>query len=288
LSFTLVLSGTHILHEATHGNIFKTKKNNLYLAYFFEVMVCFSYQQYKMRHLKVHHRLTNRGQLDYDLNTNDLIRMSPNFKLKKGHKYQWLYFPFLYSIGIVFISHVEDYKRLISSKVGELKHKKWSNKEILFQVSLKILHIFIFLVLPCTLYPVLNVISCYFLVYALTSLGISFIFQVSHVNTKTYFPKAQKNQTQEDQLNSDNFIHQIKSTVNYAPESKIILFLCGGVNLHIEHHLFPHIPYRELPNVRKIVKQTCKEYSIPYIEFDSYFSLLIDHIRFLKMNGNEN
>ena len=78
---------------------------------------------------------------------------------------------------------------------------------------------------------------------------------------------TQKGQTQEDELNSDSFIHQLKTTVNYAPESKIILFLCGGVNLHVEHHLFPHIPFRELPNIRKIVKQTCKEFSIPYLEF---------------------
>ena len=86
-------------------------------------------------------------------------------------------------------------------------------------------------------------------------------------------------------LEDDRVLHQLRSTANYASLSKFVIYFTGGVNLQIEHHLFPNIPFRLLPGVQKIVKQTCHEFSLPYHEFPSFFEALKDHIRFLKKMG---
>ena len=42
----------------------------------------------------------------------------------------------------------------------------------------------------------------------------------------------------------------------------------GGVNNHIEHHLFPQIPTMRLRRARAITQAFCQEHGIPYAETD--------------------
>ena len=43
-------------------------------------------------------------------------------------------------------------------------------------------------------------------------------------------------------------------------------FWYGGLNYQIEHHLFPNMPRNNLKEAQKVVKDFCKEHSIPYHE----------------------
>ena len=101
LGFMLFLSGTYIIHEGTHGNISKKQSINKAFTNLFEIMACFSADQYRLRHLVVHHTYPNIGKFDYDLDTNGILRLSPAFERKAHHKYQWLYALPLYAIGII-------------------------------------------------------------------------------------------------------------------------------------------------------------------------------------------
>jgi fatty acid desaturase len=40
----------------------------------------------------------------------------------------------------------------------------------------------------------------------------------------------------------------------------------GGLNLQIEHHLFPNMPSANLRKVRPIVREYCAELGVPYVE----------------------
>lgn len=279
MGMTMTLAGVHIMHEGTHGNLFKTKKANLFATYLYEIILCFSSEQYKLRHVRVHHKMTNLKTMDYDLDTNGLLRLSPHFPKKKFHRFQWLYFPFLYCIGILFISYLDDLKRLAISKVGEFEHSKWSLGQIISQLLFKALHVYMFIIYPLKYFALADILSCYLLVYFIGSFGIAMIFQVSHVNSLVDFPDIMEDKS--------DLTYQMLTTANYAPNSKLVLFLTGGVNLQIEHHLFPSIPFRELSEIQKIVKKTAHKFSVPYYEFDSYFSALKNHIRFLRFLGNK-
>ncbi|HEX5116751.1 MAG TPA: acyl-CoA desaturase [Pseudonocardiaceae bacterium] len=58
---------------------------------------------------------------------------------------------------------------------------------------------------------------------------------------------------------------QVLTSRNVRP-SWYIDFLSGGLNYQIEHHLFPAMPQKNLPQCRMIVRDFCREYGIPYHE----------------------
>jgi len=49
---------------------------------------------------------------------------------------------------------------------------------------------------------------------------------------------------------------------------KFLFHFIGGLNYHIEHHLFPTINHVHFYKIKPIVKKTCEEFSLTYNEFD--------------------
>ena len=47
--------------------------------------------------------------------------------------------------------------------------------------------------------------------------------------------------------------------------------LSGGLNLLIEHHLFPSVNSCHLPVLSNIIKKVCKNHNIKYNESDSLY-----------------
>jgi linoleoyl-CoA desaturase len=80
-------------------------------------------------------------------------------------------------------------------------------------------------------------------------------------------------------------IHQIHTTANFATNNKIISWLVGGLNFQIEHQLFPRIAHGHYPAISKIIKRTCAEYGINYIEYPRMTSAIYSHIMYLKRLG---
>ena len=80
-------------------------------------------------------------------------------------------------------------------------------------------------------------------------------------------------------------IHQIETTANFATRNKLISWLVGGLNFQIEHHLFPKISHIHYPAISKIIKQTCAEYGIKYIEFPKMRHAIVSHTTHLKRMG---
>ncbi|MCE3013938.1 MAG: fatty acid desaturase [Proteobacteria bacterium] len=281
LGIFLFLGGTHVLHEGTHGNLSPSPTFNRGFITVYEIIACFSADQYRLRHLSLHHAQPNVGQLDNDLHAKNLLRFSPAFPHMPHHRFQYLYAPFLYSLGIIQIAWIEDLKRLFTSKLAGHAHTPWKPKDIIKQVSLKLAHFTVFLALPLTLFPASSVLLAYLYVYLIGSLGIALIFQVTHVNTLVEFPSVDESM----RVKKDWYEHQIATAINYAPKSRLVLFLTGGVNLQIEHHLFPSVSFLELPHLRSIVKKTAKEFHIPYHECASFTEALGEHFKFLKTLG---
>lgn len=55
-----------------------------------------------------------------------------------------------------------------------------------------------------------------------------------------------------------------ESTQNINPESKLLGWLMGGLNCHVEHHLFPRMPSRHLANSSSEVRALARELGHPY------------------------
>jgi len=81
------------------------------------------------------------------------------------------------------------------------------------------------------------------------------VFLVNHIGTRVIGPDE----------NFSHFHHEIATTRNLG-SSRLTDFLFGGLNNHIEHHLFPNIPKARLRRARQITREFCRDCGIAYRE----------------------
>ena len=100
--------------------------------------------------------------------------------------------------------------------------------------------------------------------YALMTVLIGFytgmIFVVNHVGTRVIEPDE-----------SISFFQQEISVTRNLGASRLHDFVFGGVNNHIEHHLFPSMPTARLRSARRITRAFCRRHGIAYREM-SWFA----------------
>ncbi|MDA9981716.1 fatty acid desaturase [Gammaproteobacteria bacterium] len=117
------------------------------------------------------------------------------------------------------------------------------------------LHALLWLVLPIPFIGVHDTIVNYGLVTLFIGPYAGIILILNHEGMS----KAQP-------LTHTSMIERITHTTRNLGRSRWSDFFFGGVNNHIEHHLFPQIPATRLRKARAITKEFCGEHGIPYSE----------------------
>ena len=92
--------------------------------------------------------------------------------------------------------------------------------------------------------------------------------------------------SEDNTIAKDWAIHQLETTVNFAPKNVYLSWYMGGLNFQIEHHLFPKICHVHYPAIAPIVRQTAEEFGLTYMEHPSFVKALQSHISMLKRFGN--
>ncbi len=64
-------------------------------------------------------------------------------------------------------------------------------------------------------------------------------------------------------------------------------FFTGGLNLQVEHHLFPAICFVHYPAIAKIVADECAKRDVPYFIYPSLPSILARFVKFMAHTGAE-
>ena len=80
-------------------------------------------------------------------------------------------------------------------------------------------------------------------------------------------------------------IHQLFTTVNFSTKNRIMNWFSGGLNHQVEHHIFPHISHVHYTKISKIVRETAKEFNLPYHEYKTTRKALIAHFSHLREMG---
>lgn len=271
--------GFNICHDALHGAISSNKYVNKAFGMVFNLLGASPYI-WTISHNGVHHTFTNIPGHDDDLIVAPgIIRIEANDPIKKIQQYQhWYAFP-LYALASLSWAFRKDFMKIFQRKIGQIvvKHPK---KEYFKLFAFKGLYYFLFIVLPLI---VLNITWWQFLIgfvamHIAQGLTMGLVFQLAHVIEDTHFPEAGSNGNMEDAWAE----HQMLTTANFASNSRIASFLLGGLNRQIEHHLFPGVCHIHYSKLGLIVKQTAKEFDLPYIESLTFFAAMKSHYRVLK------
>jgi linoleoyl-CoA desaturase len=107
---------------------------------------------------------------------------------------------------------------------------------------------------------------------------LAIIFQPAHVNERTEYPQPDDNKT----IENNWAIHQLHTTANFSNKNRIFSWFIGGLDLQVEHHLFPNICHVHYQEISSIIKSTAIEFGITYKSFQTIFEALRSHFRMLK------
>lgn len=273
--------GFNIMHDGAHGSYSRYRWVNTLAAFSLNVLGGSSFM-WNVKHNVIHHAYTNVDGVDDDIDIQPWMRMSSTQKKYRLHRYQHIYFWFLYSLLYILWVFVLDFQKYFSGRIGSMPLKRMKLKDHLIFWGFKLVYLFVFIALPIyRLGPGSWLLS--FLVLGLVAgFVLSTVFQLAHTVEDTSFPVPD---AQTGKLEDEWAIHQLKTTANFATGNPVVSWLVGGLNFQIEHHLFPKISHIHYPAISKIIRQTCQEFGIRYIEYPRVRYALASHVSFLKQMG---
>ncbi|TAH27456.1 MAG: acyl-CoA desaturase [Cytophagales bacterium] len=273
--------GFNVMHEGGHGSFSSNKFVNEIAGYFLNVLGGNIYF-WKVKHNINHHTFTNIEGLDSDIDILPFMRVNEHQPKLWFHKFQYIYWFFLYGISYFVWIYYEDYVKYFNNKIGNLKNENTINlKEHLVFWFTKIAYSFVFIVLPLIYVGLWQTILGFCIVSFVCGTTISIVFQMAHVVEDTDFPLPNS----ENKIDQEWALHQISTTANFSTRSKFVSWLLGGLNFQVEHHLFPKISHVHYPKINLLVKETCEQFGVKYIEYSNVYYAFSAHIKHIKRLG---
>ena len=204
-------------------------------------------EYWSYNHNYLHHSFTDT---DYDcdllIDKSDYVRYT-NTKLKYNHRFQFIYMFFVFLIGGI-ISDTKFYFSLVNSY-----------KCVVFFI------LYYFGICKTLLF------------FAVLGFHFSFTANLSHIHHECIqINKEKKN---------DFLYNQVSSSMNFRTDDLITRLLSFGLDIQIEHHLFPNIPHSSLRKIQHIVRDYCDKNDIPYIEKSNIFININSYICYLYKMG---
>lgn len=281
LGFWTAMTGLNICHDAIHGALSKNKTVNLIFGHLFNVVGANAYL-WKLSHNQAHHSFTNIDGHDEDIKSVPLLRMSPHGPVLSVNKYQHIYAFFMYTLASISWVFIKDYVRFFKKDFApEGGHPKSEMFQLFFY---KAVYYSIYIAIPLIVLPQAwwVVVLGFVAMHMVEGFLLAIIFMLAHVVEEASFPLPDT----EGKVENSWAGHQLRTTANFACDSNLAFFICGGLNFQVEHHLFPMICHIHYPAIRKIVKETASEFNLPYLEHPTFFGAIRSHRRLLKRLGS--
>ena len=273
--------GFNIMHDGAHGSFSKKKWLNHTAAFSLNVLGGSSFM-WNVKHNIIHHAYTNIDGVDDDIDIQPWLRMSSTQPKLAMHRYQHIYFWFLYSLLYILWVFVLDFQKYFKKRVGAMPLKKMSTADHIIFWAFKLFYFVVFAAIPIYTVGFVPWLIGFLIFTLIAGFVLSIVFQLAHTVEHTHFPMPQE---PTGKMEDEWAIHQLKTTANFAPKNKFISWLVGGLNFQIEHHLFPKISHVHYSRIRKIIKEACAEYNVPYIEYRKMRQAVVSHVSFLKQMG---
>ena len=284
MGFGMAGIGMNVMHDGNHGSYSNKSWVNRIMGgtmYFLSGNV----YNWKVQHNVLHHTYTNIHGHDEDLDAGSVLRFSKHAKWHWFHRFQHYYSIFLYGLLTINWAITADFKQMYRYTKRKLSYGKFPNpvwnwsKLVIF----KILYVTVWIVIPLVFFNIVwwKILIGFFIMHYTAGLILSVVFQLAHVMDEAEVVLPEKSGT----MKNSWAIHQLKTTVNFATHNKVVNWFVGGLNHQVEHHIFPHISHIHYNKISKIVKETAKEFNLPYNEYKTTRAAIIAHFRHLKEMG---
>jgi linoleoyl-CoA desaturase len=270
----------NVVHDAAHGVFSRNRKFNTMAKHLGEFIGLNTYI-WDIRHNMQHHVFTNIIGGDLFLDNMALVRMTPHHRYRPIHRYQHLYAPFFYMFYTFYWTFVLDFKLFTMKDICNLKNLKHPRKEWIILFTTKLFFIGYMIVAPA----LLTSTPWYILVFAFLMMQISggllgaLIGILPHFMEGPTFPVVENNL-----IRSSWGEHELETSLDFAPSSRLWNWLSGGSNTHVAHHLFPNISQAHYYELTPIIEKYCLENGYPYMKVTIWEGIKL-HYRFLRKLG---
>lgn len=278
--------GMNVMHDGNHGSYStKTWLNKIMGGSIY--ILAGNVYNWQVQHNVLHHTYTNIPGHDEDLDAGRVIRFTKEAKWYSFHKFQHYYSIFLYGLLTINWCLTTDFKQMGAYLKRKLSYGNTPNPKTLWTglVISKIVYFGFWIVLPL-IFGTASwwvILLGFFIMHYTAGLILSVVFQLAHIIDDTINPLPNEN----GEMENTWAIHQLFTTVNFAPKNWIVNYYTGGLNHQIEHHIFPNISHIHYDKIAEIVKQTAKECSLPYFEYKTMRSAVVAHFKHLKELGQQ-
>ena len=203
------------------------------------------------------------------------------------HKFQKYYSIFLYGLLTINWAITTDIKQMHNYLKRKLSYGKFPSPAIEWTklVVSKLVYYAMWIVLPLAVLDIAwwKILIGFFVMHYTAGMILSLVFQLAHIVPNTAMPIPDK----DGNLEHTWAVHQLYTTSNFAPSNRLVNFYTGGLNHQVEHHIFPHISHVHYGKLAKIVKETAKEFNLPYNEYQTMSKAIIEHFRHLGVLGQQ-
>jgi linoleoyl-CoA desaturase len=269
-----------IQHDANHGAHSRHHAVNRLFGMTLDLLGASSYI-WQWKHNIAHHTYTGLANADNDIDV-PFARMIPAQPHRRFHRFQQVYLWGLYGIYVAYWHVYEDFKQLIDARIAGRPFPRPRGSRLVEMIFGKVLFAGWAFVVPMLFHPWWLVLLC----YGATSVVLSFIliavFQLAHSVEEAAHPVPAPGT---HAIANAWAVHQVETTVNFAPRNRVLSWFVGGLNFQIEHHLFPRISHVHYPRIAGIVEGTCAEYGVRYSVHESFFGAIASHWRWVRHMG---
>jgi linoleoyl-CoA desaturase len=267
----------NIVHDASHNALFKKKRFNDYARYLGDLVGINTYI-WDIRHNVQHHSFTNVLGGDLIIENIPLIRLSPHQQYKVFHRYQLFYAPLLYMFYSFYWIVIIDFNLFMRKEICNLKNIKHPPIEWATLLFFKLFYLTYSLLLPWLLTPLsfLEALGFFMLMHMVAGLLLSIVAVLGHFVDGPSFPKVENGL-----IDNSWSEHELEATIDFAPASRIVNWITGGLNTHVAHHLFPKMSHVHYYEVTPIIEAYCQANGYPYKK-ETLPGAISSHVRYLR------
>ncbi|HLF70765.1 MAG TPA: acyl-CoA desaturase, partial [Dehalococcoidia bacterium] len=266
--------GFNVMHDSSHGGYSNSSTRNEIFSWSGELIGLSSFI-WRQQHNVWHHTYTNISGLDEGLEAEGTMRWSPHDVWKPIYRLQHLYWPVIYALSAASLILIRNFKVYFAKTSGPtFRYPDMDRRDkTIFWVS-RLANLAVYILIPLLFFSWWQVLAGFAIGVLTAGLIMATILQLSHVMASVEFPEPTGEPPAVDE---EWAIHQVETTIDFAPHNVLLRWYIGGLNYQIEHHLFPRICHLNYPKIAPIVQQVCLEFGVRYRCYETFGGALAAH-----------